>query len=1011
VSNNSDPQATVQQIHGQNGKISRYAAQYNVGDPGSYAGVLSQGYAQSADVSQPIGDVTYSEEAQEYIDGTYGSLGAENFPIEQDQLRADIFSRWDAESFDKGATKLRDMINNSPDFAGEIDTWASGMATKYDFHKAGASTILAGAYVEAETIYDKFYIFRDKVALEGGWTRQDLMGIKNENVTPETIELVGQLTQNSLEAGNTEEMLLLHRNHCVSLGDWMWWISGKESVKTSGEMGGFDIAVEALFMDGILADAAASSPIGDLGNRPAVQTNVTFQDHYFEMTIPFSKRENELLGDVQNTAFYDVQPSYNFLHQQYETLASLGGVAEIYLPNMYLYLTSQYAEEHEAGIDLLTTLGGSFTTNAPDGGSGGFNLLSTLESAFNEQSLKLKMNYFTQYTDFIMGVKDNDLIIQQSQKSANLGFSNSNVKYLLDYNDSEVFFPMTVDFQMSTQTDTSFTETINDFEFDYGLLKTIMEGNVLRDAETGALRNFSLYPLVKRGQYVSTSLNGSTSDVTSPEIVSYQAERMGQILDLDTWVNEFQANGDEDMAVLLATSFYRFIGDTKQASYVSNNFFNTLFCLMFKTRLAQVKNEKARTIEEVFEGKPAHSEILFYKVSKHLVTSDGSVDPVPVQNFYFTNSNELKELRYIDTQVSYDKTYRYIVSAYVMVIGTAYKYKVRQLHIGGGALGSGEEVYADDPKGIAQYDPGSKDFRMVCSVEHKPTAKLIEVPYLGLEPDEFDTVVYMWDDPPVAPEVMFIPIKNMTNKIRIFMNGATGRLFTDPIVVNEADVQNLPKIRAYQKLPPSYGTKVKYESDDPISRFEIFRIDPDIDGNPQKPFSYSDFSSVQPLIVETPTANSCAIIDVLEPNKKYYYMVRGVDYHGNVSLPSPLYEVELVMEPQASISYPIIKVVDFAKEVSYTMKKSMRRYFHISPKIVHTLLKSEIMDNPNFFDSAKLISPALGIVDDPLFINKEQSEDSKLRKFKIRMTSKQTGKKIDFNIKFVHEHEKLHEEL
>jgi len=269
----------------------------------------------------------------------------------------------------------------------------------------------------------------------------------------------------------------------------------------------------------------------------------------------------------------------------------------------------------------------------------------------------------------------------------------------------------------------------------------------------------------------------------------------------------------------------------------------------------------------------------------------------------------------------------------------------------------------------------------------------------------------MWDDPPVAPEVMFIPIKNMTNKIRIFMNGATGRLFTDPIVVNEADVQNLPKIRAYQKLPPSYGTKVKYESDDPISRFEIFRIDPDIDGNPQKPFSYSDFSSVQPLIVETPTANSCAIIDVLEPNKKYYYMVRGVDYHGNVSLPSPLYEVELVMEPQASISYPIIKVVDFAKEVSYTMKKSMRRYFHISPKIVHTLLKSEIMDNPNFFDSAKLISPALGIVDDPLFINKEQSEDSKLRKFKIRMTSKQTGKKIDFNIKFVHEHEKLHEEL
>ena len=162
MSNNSDPQATVQQIHGQNGKISRYAAQYNVGDAGSYAGVLSQGYAQYADVSQPIGDVTYSEEAQEYIDGTYGSLGAENFPIEQDQLRADIFSRWDAESFDKGATKLRDMIDNSPDFVESVDFGAAGQATQYNFQKAAPSTIIEGSYVEAQTIYDQFYIFKNK---------------------------------------------------------------------------------------------------------------------------------------------------------------------------------------------------------------------------------------------------------------------------------------------------------------------------------------------------------------------------------------------------------------------------------------------------------------------------------------------------------------------------------------------------------------------------------------------------------------------------------------------------------------------------------------------------------------------------------------------------------------------------------------------------------------------------------------------------------------------------------
>ncbi len=45
------------------------------------------------------------------------------------------------------------------------------------------------------------------------------------------------------------------------------------------------------------------------------------------------------------------------------------------------------------------------------------------------------------------------------------------------------------------------------------------------------------------------------------------------------------------------------------------------------------------------------------------------------------------------------------------------------------------------------------------------------------------------------------------------------------------------------------------------------------------------------------------------PNKKYYYTFKTIDYHGNISNPSPVYEVEIVDDNGAS--YFLMNTVNF----------------------------------------------------------------------------------------------------
>ena len=144
------------------------------------------------------------------------------------------------------------------------------------------------------------------------------------------------------------------------------------------------------------------------------------------------------------------------------------------------------------------------------------------------------------------------------------------------------------------------------------------------------------------------------------------------------------------------------------------------------------------------------------------------------------------------------------------------------------------------------------------------------------------------------------------------------------------------------------------------------------------------------ISAETPQkASSIAYVDQIRPNQKYYYMFRAIDVHNMVGEPTPVYEVEMVNDKGAF--YPTIRIHNMGEQTDVTYNKSGRRFIQIIPNIEQTLLNE---DKSGFdeYNSAKDIAGEL------TYGYSEESIWNK--KFKIRLTSTKTGKKIDVNLRF-----------
>lgn len=245
---------------------------------------------------------------------------------------------------------------------------------------------------------------------------------------------------------------------------------------------------------------------------------------------------------------------------------------------------------------------------------------------------------------------------------------------------------------------------------------------------------------------------------------------------------------------------------------------------------------------------------------------------------------------------------------------------------------------------------------------------------------DYETKIKIIDSPPLPPDVSYIPYKGVDNELLINFNASSGRYSDYPIIIKDSDKTVFNKIldnSLFSRTKQNYN-KIEFETDDAYGTFELYRLD-------VPPRSYEDFKAAFSL--ET---SFTSLVDSIQPNKKYYYISRVKDIHGNLSNPTKPIEIEIVND--GGTIFLIKREYSFGEEKK-ALSKDIKNILQLKLSKQQLQINTELTyDNNPKAESAKQVNLVLG--------NKDISAWNK--QFLMRVTSKATGKKIDIKFKFVH---------
>jgi len=376
-----------------------------------------------------------------------------------------------------------------------------------------------------------------------------------------------------------------------------------------------------------------------------------------------------------------------------------------------------------------------------------------------------------------------------------------------------------------------------------------------------------------------------------------------------------------------------FLGQTEQdVKDLEDKEYSALTALtgmFFSKNYRDILKKKSRSIQEIFSGKKAHSETLFYIIKKRDFLGN------LIQTFFVNPyNNDLLEL--LDTQVKYGKQYFYQVIQARFVLGSRYSYKRVKNAI---------------------------DRDLVVTVEPYPVVAEIDL---------FETSLTITDANPMPPDVEFRFYRNNPEKALVLLRPGQGSVTEFPVFIDPDDFID-------------GSTQVEFKKDDRPKEYVLYVTD-------EKPRDYEDFAGKSSRF-QVGSAAVKAIPVSVEPNKDYWVTFRTKDIHDKLSNPTSVYQLRMIYEN--GVLLPTKKIYNFEGEMREPVE------FFKNFKVTPSELQLEI-DN-----SALVNKLAKDVTTKDIQLEAENNtrriwnDDTNTRKFKIRVTSKNSGKSLDINYKML----------
>ena len=721
-------------------------------------------------------------------------------------------------------------------------------------------------------------------------------------------------------------------------------------------------------------------------------------------------KEEEISGkNYVNISTYKLNSQYNFYTDFFEsTIKNTELVNERMLPNMYVLTDKKFSS---------TTL---------------YEMINTLNNTLDidPEGINNEYEYFDQYSqraieslsDQAQNTRDNlrrkQTLSELNFFYSNLHISNSHIKRQKELNENQFLMPFYNKINIKTDSFGVLSGLISNLNDDI-VFNTYLK-NLFRSTNIST-EDIAVFidQTIKEGDEYRLEQTLTTERVNIKRFAN-QAELLSSLKNLFSLsllnINNFYL-GSLDDATNTDPRIARSIRQDQTLSQLirnnqKTNFRRALNFKIFSKRFNDYFENNKPTINEILTQIP--TEILGYQLVKS--SAEPGSQSQAIQEFYFLQNPEIQEMEYIDSQVKYGKQYRYDLYSYNFGI----EGRLNMDLINGLSYQEWGEVFT-----VLGEDPDSTFRKYLSAIRnYEDIPKEILVKYIseilkiledwGGQPIIYTPIIFrrllfsdvmaVFDNPPPPPEVQIDGMIGIDNKLFIRLNSSISEFKAKPILIQADDEQRYLKNVINQKLE-DLQSEMMFDGDDRIDYFQIFKLD-------FHPKNYTDFrdkfveasttykpqsSTTNYEICDVLKANHSSYVDAVSANKKYYYMFRSVDIHGNISNPSPIYEVQIV-NAEGTI-FTLIKIVDLLKDDDKQPSKPAKRFLYISPNAVQTLIDERasgyFTETNDLKDSAENVSRSivLGLTEDKIW-NKN---------YRLKIRSKTTGKIIEIDFKFTHE--------